>query len=201
MPSRFQKSNDLIEGMIIGGNLLFLAVVIGWDWPMWWVNINYEKGALTWFSSIQLWTIAIVSLHLALRHQARIWYAMAFGFFLFSFDERFQFHERLRDLFLKPHGIGTHLPGIHPGDFLLLVVAGVGLGLSKFLWKELEKKGRVFFAIGVSVALVSVLLDALDISINNETLRALQFTEEILETFAQMFFLLAFSSQVWREAK
>lgn len=178
---------------MLAWTLGFLAVVIGWDWPRYWVNINYERSALTWFSSIQLWTIALTCLWIAWRTSAtRIWWALAGAFFFFSVDERFQFHERVREYFFKPHGIGTQLPGLHAGDFLFVLAAPVGIWVASRLWRLLSRPARLRLAVGVVCAALAVVLDGFEWSTENEHLRRLQFWEEILETAAQTGFLMGF---------
>ncbi len=192
---------------IAGTNLGALLCFVLWDWPEWWVNVNFEASPLTWFSSVQLILIGLCCALNGLlarqeatgarlwREQGWAWLGLAAGFWFLSIDERFQIHERLREGFFKPRGIGTELPGIGPGDFMLLLYAAAGVAVCTRLWRYFQSRfARGALLAAILVALTSTVMDAIDFhSMAKETLRREQFVEEILETLAQMLLFVTFS--------
>jgi hypothetical protein len=183
------------------GNFVWVFLSVYLAWPEWWIYVNYEQSPLTWFSSVQLMLIGVVCGAIAhFQNRARdlwLWSGMGAAHFYFSLDERFQFHERMRDRFFKPHDIGTHIPGVGAGDFLFLIFAAAGLVVFYFLVRSMWKfRGpSLIFALGIVFALIAVISDAQPIQVNDlMAARTEQFWEEIFETLAQMSFLTSF---VW----
>ncbi len=202
----FSKIFCIIPAFVIAVNFLVIAVLVALGWPEWWKNINYELSELTWFSSLQLAFIGasafqnFVALKLTDPNSPSIlrrnlWLLLGMGFFFLSVDEAFQIHERLREGVFKPHNIGTNLPGIGPGDFLLVVYAIVGLFIAYHLFKLIRTTPIAlrWFVSAVLLSVVMVLVDAADPtgrSVIHQRIE--QFIEEIIETLAQMCFLISF---------
>jgi hypothetical protein len=191
-------------GAVVTTNLAFLALAIAADWPKWWVNINYEVSPLTWFSSVQLLAIGCVCFgNLALSRllaerleqaprRTQVWAALGAGMFFLALDERFQLHERLREGVLKPNGIGTDLPGIAPGDFVLVLYALAGIALCWLLYRWLGGAARAWLVAAILLGVVATSMDAADLHGESvELVRTEQFIEEILETLTQMSFFAA----------
>jgi hypothetical protein len=176
------------------------------DWPDWWTHINYEGGALTWFSSVQLVVLGLVSFAIYLLFGLPpassskvngfrvVWLVLTLAFAFLSVDERFQIHERFRDNVLIPREIGTQLPGIGPGDFLLIIYAFCGLGVFCLLLPILKKSSTAvrWFVFGLVLALISVFIDSLEFYHDDFwRFQGYQMAEEVSETFAQMSMLIA----------
>jgi hypothetical protein len=194
-------------------NILALLFLTFSHWPEWWRNINFEDSHLTWFSSVQLIMIGFASISCFFWSTILGTYnsfvdkylfgAMGCGFIFLSLDEKFMIHERLREKVFIPNEIGTEITGVGAGDFLHLVIAAVGLVVSYFIIKQIKasKLSLTFYCCAVGLALYSVITDATmpippaDAILTEAEIttgRLHQFTEEILETFAQAFFLMSF---------
>ena len=208
---RFFKSSRMMVPWLYGGTTaLFLCTISAWGWPHWWCMIIYERCPLTWYSSTQLvicgflllplWFIGtIVHTDTKIRQRNRFVLFLALAFFFLSIDETFQIHERLREGVFKPHGIGTHLPGIAPGDFLFLIYAAAGIAIAWLLRPilKLDRRATLFFVAGMSLAAVSVGIDITHCSVASRDLfdasAAWQVTEEICETASQSCMMIAFT--------
>jgi len=193
--------------VIVAVNIGFLSLVIAWDYPKWWININYERSPLTWFSSVQLlwlslcsaaiaWLVFLLAERLQHHHEQRfVWPSIACAFCYLALDERFQFHERLREGIFKPHQIGTHLPGIGPGDFMpvLYALAGLAIAARLLVYFRGDRSTQAWMIAALLIAAIATAMDTLDLAVSsNEAFRKEQFLEEIGETMAQACF-----SVVW----
>ncbi|MCO4754148.1 MAG: hypothetical protein KC478_06685 [Bacteriovoracaceae bacterium] len=196
-------------------NILALFTMVFSHWPEWWRNINFEDSVLTWYSSVQLILIGIAGCtcfiwpHLTQKRKLSITELMfpivGLGFIFLSLDERFQIHEKLREKVFIPNQIGTNISGVGEGDFTHILFAIVGLIFSYFLYKGLResKLSLSLFAGAILLSLTTVIMDTTTpIPADPMALSAIelhegrlhQFTEEILETIAQAFFLASFTS-------
>ena len=152
------------------------------------------------FLLLPLWFIGtIVHTDTKIRQRNRFVLFLALAFFFLSIDETFQIHERLREGVFKPHGIGTHLPGIAPGDFLFLIYAAAGIAIAWLLRPilKLDRRATLFFVAGVSLAALSVGIDITHCCVASrdffDTSAAWQVTEEICETSGQSCMMIAFT--------
>jgi hypothetical protein len=180
-------------------NIFWVLMSLILTWPNWWLYINYEKSPLTWFSSVQLFTIGLTALCLSIVETNLVgiwlWRALCGVFLFFSFDERFQIHEMLREKVFKPSGIGTELPGIGAGDFLFTVFAVIGVIFGFLLIRKLRpsRPVMILFVLAITISAVATMIDAQPIQVDDiPAARLEQFWEEILETLAQAFFLTSF---------
>ncbi|MBK26920.1 MAG: hypothetical protein CME70_23155 [Halobacteriovorax sp.] len=121
------------------------------------------------------------------------------GFIFLSLDEKFQIHEKLRENFFIPNEIGTNISGIGAGDFLHILIAIFGLAISRFIYIKIKKSklSIILFTSALTLAFISVITDATSPVVRDDSLlsqselmRSInhQFTEEILETTAVIFF-------------
>ncbi len=199
------KEAAVVYGLIFSLNFLFVVTMIALSWPLWWNNINLEHSPLTWFSSTQLVLVSCMALLIAvqLRRHARgqkkrdavLWVMYSLAFAVLALDERFSLHEKIRDRWLNPNGLAQEIPGIGPGEIVLLSVAVVGIAFFWFTKRIFEPRARYFFYVAIGVTLVALIIDAQGFEDQSlPTVRAMQFTEEILETIGEMFFLMAFTN-------
>ncbi|WP_114201311.1 chromate transporter [Janibacter anophelis] len=174
--------------------LLFVA-----RYPRWWTWIAQEQVPMTWFQSVTLVVAGVVSLaawwiarSTDVRPRAGL-LLLAVGFAALAFDERFAVHERVRDRVLAPRDV--RLPGltwIAPGDFLLLLVALVGLALLPVVIRSMgrERSPLLLLGLGVVLAVVSVGTDSVDPSTwTVEGERIQQSLEECVELWAGLAFV------------
>jgi hypothetical protein len=192
--------------LLLPAGLILYAQAVGRDYAgLFWGEYN----AVTWFASVQLLLVALVAYanheaagvlqRLGLGDPSRrrwVWLVFAAGFVFLSLDERFEFHEYLRDEVLRPRDLFV-VPFLRKSDVAMYGYLGVGLLLGWLLLDELRAR-RVslgLFAGGVVVAAASVLIDTLDKSLT----RQLPFPdfwtsafEEVGELWAQLLFGLSF---------
>ena len=174
--------------------LLFLA-----RYPRWWEWIAPEQTPMTWFQSVVLVVAAVISglaWHVSrlMGRSPRAGFAvLAVGFAALAFDERFAIHERVRDRYLAPRDVRLPLlTWIGPGDFLLLLVALVGLALIPLVWRCLgrDRSARVLLVVGVALSATAVGLDSIDPATwSVEAERLQQSLEECIEFWAGLSFL------------
>lgn len=96
-------------------------------WPRYWLWIALEETPFTFLKALLLYTTAGCAAVLALtsdlagrpRAERRGWWLVALGFLYLMADDRFAFHERIRDHVLAP--LGWRLPWGAPGDYVTLV--------------------------------------------------------------------------------
>jgi hypothetical protein len=176
-----------------------------------------EWNAITWFSSVQLLLVAALAYA---NHQVIgtirnlgvdsdggtrrwIWFLFAAGFVFLSLDERFGFHEYLRDDVFRPRDM-FNVPFLRDGDVSLYFYLAVGMVLGLFLLAELRRlrTALFLFGIGVGVAAASVVVDTLAKEITRTWIFSEFWTsafEEICEIWAQMFFAFSFMALLdWR---
>lgn len=176
-------------------------------WPRYWIWLAQEESPMTWLESVVLVLCAATCLLVAyvtrlssgtfpgprLRNPATAWALLALGFAGLAFDERFSVHERLRDGYLAPRGIRfPFLPWVAPGDFLLLLVAVVGLAMLPLVWRCFrgDRLAVVLMLSGIGLALVAVACDSIDPStwtVGQE--RVQQSLEEVVELGSGLAFL------------
>jgi hypothetical protein len=157
-----------------------------------------RQSALTWWSTAQLLAIALVSfgcLRLSRPAPERLlWLAVGCAFVFLAADERFQIHEAVRERLLRPHEIGTGVPGIGPGEIVLPVYALAGLVVAWRLFAVFDRGSGIWLAIGILAAGISVALDSHEMkNAGRNALRLEQFVEELFETAGQACFLAAWS--------
>ena len=129
---RFRDVPVLVRAFVLGtifvASLALLGFLLGVEWDL--VDLGRENNIPTWFSSVQLFTIAailsvIVIRDMDLRKLSTWTLAVVPGMFaLLSLDEVAMFHERL-GRWLKISGeVGT---GLRTGPWVLIFVPLVGL--------------------------------------------------------------------------
>jgi hypothetical protein len=198
--------NTLIVVFVLG----FTGICVAWNWPKWWVNISLEVCALAWLQSAFLLIIGIVLLQTAavrkkrdrdsitrrlsiLDSQVSDWICGA-GFVFLSLDERFQFHERLRDYYnyiLKGERI---VPWVERGNYALIAYGLAGLFFAFTIIKnDRHLKSIWCFVIGCGTALLAISMDAFTSpALPLAGFRLEQFIEELLEMTTMTLFLLFF---------
>ncbi|KRE35073.1 hypothetical protein ASG73_17180 [Janibacter sp. Soil728] len=189
-----------VAGVLVP-SLLFVA-----QYPQWWVWIAQEQVPMTWFQSVTLVVAGMVSLCAwfvcrTVRRVPRAGYALlALGFAALAFDERFAVHERIRDGVLAPRGISLPLlTWIAPGDFLLLLVAIVGLVLLPTVLRPIrsDRWALTPFVIGVTLSLLAVGTDSIDPSTwSLQGERVQQTLEECVELWAGLAYLAAVTNSL-----
>lgn len=189
-----------------------------------WAMFRSEGNFTAWWSSVQLVLIGILA---CVNYRARtffagqgvlppdrnawVWLLFAAGFFLFAIDERFNFHELLRDEVFRPLGLFVDSAYIIQGDVGLYLFLFIGLLFTPLLLPELGRRplSLLLFALALVLTVPVLVID----SLRDSTLRQWpnwRFWdypfEEVGEVWAQLLFLLAFLSLLhhwmglWRRA-
>lgn len=173
----------------------------GVRWPEYWLWIASEQTPMTWLQSVVLVlasaTSLLVAVVLGLRAADRAerlpWLVLAGGFAALAVDERFALHERVRDGVLAPRGIRVpFLPWVAPGDFLVMLLAVVGLAALPAVLRALapDPVARRTLLVGVGLSAVAVATDSIDPSTwSIAAERLLQSLEEVVELGAGLCFL------------
>jgi hypothetical protein len=197
-------------GAIVLANLAFPALLFLAGMPEPWNAFFGEASPINWFSSVQCAILAVLGLAVfgmtrlgraagsdAASH-AWPWLVLGLGFLFLSFDEQFQFHENARERVLKPNDWFTHVPGLLPGDVVLLAYVVAGFVLAVFLFAELKRYRRGLLLFGAALALIglSAMQDSLALRIFNiPAVRHTQIiAEETTEVWAQALFGLSLLS-------
>lgn len=199
----FAVAACLVNLAVPFGVVIYARLTDQYYWHLFWGEGNF----ITWFSSVQLLCVAAVAAgnHMVgrlarrldgfrLRHDG-IWLIFALGFVFLALDERFEIHETVRDQFLIPRGMFSHVPGVKPGDIGLYVYLVYGLVLTFFLVRELRRRSpalHLFIAAVVLIGATSI-VDSLPPELEHR----LSFFwtsafEETGELWAELLFLLSF---------
>jgi len=188
---------------ISGCPILFVAIFLIAAWPNWWEPVVYERSPMTWLQSVLLLLCSISAFLCAglckLEGNTRktlLWSGIGLFFLFLTLDERFMFHENLRDTFFAPRGI--RMPPFYwtsPGDFVPLLYAVLGLAglpLVFHLFKE-RRSCLILLLTAVLLGLVIIVTDSINTAHMSRQARTIeQFVEEIVETASMVMFLNAF---------
>jgi hypothetical protein len=192
---------------VVAANVLFPLVLFLAGLPEPWDIFYGEESPINWFSSVQcailgVWGLALFLLTRAGRSagfdpvpRAWPWLVASLGFIFLSFDERFEIHENTRELFLKPRGWFTEIPGFKSGDVVLPFYAVAGIFLTWLLVKDLKRHPRslVIFVSALALIVVTAVQDSLQLGIFRiPWVRHTQIVaEEVGEVWAQALFSVA----------
>ncbi len=219
-------SGEAVVGEYMRGLLLRLVIAVGlFDlcYPVavfayaqgigqpYWRFFTAEGNFTAWWSSLQLLLLALVS-WTTYRFRvvaaagdrtgvAWLWLMATAAFLLFAVDERFGFHEWLRDAIFRPLELFTGSAYVIDGDVGLYLFLSLGLATLPLWWRELDHPPAQWFLVAALV--LTTLVVVID-SLNTPTIQRLPFWrfwdypfEEVGEVWAQWLFLAAFVSQ-WR---
>lgn len=181
-------------GALVGVWALAPIMLAAARWPTWWAWIAPELTPMTWLQSTGLLLAAAAALLLAHtlqlfgldeRSDVVTWRLLAMGMAALAVDERFALHERLRDGVLAPSDVTVgFLPWVAPGDFLLLVIAVVGLALLPRFQRALDddRGARRALLLAVVLSAIAVGMDSINPSSWTVAAERLEQTvEEVIE--------------------
>jgi hypothetical protein len=117
-----------------------------------------ESSVVTWLSGMMLIFMAALSLTIAMRDQIHPWLLSTLFFILLALDERFMFHERLKEYIIFSLKIQSSTM------YNLPVVAGAlgGVAIVTLLWKHLSKSNRWLVATAAVLGGASVAIDLVE---------------------------------------
>jgi hypothetical protein len=164
---------------VVAANVLFPLTLFLVGLPEPWDAFYGEESPVNWFSSVQcailgMWGLAVFLITRVGRtagsdliSRAWPWLVVSLGFFFLSLDEQFEIHENTRELFLKPRGWFTEIPGFKSGDVVLPFYAVAGIVLTYLLVKDLKRNRRslVIFFCALALIFVTAVQDSLQLRI------------------------------------
>ena len=149
----------------IGVLCAFFILVVGIAWithaqfPVY--AIVGESSAGTWLSGMLLAFSAAASLILGMRQAEWQWYLITIFFLLLAADERFMFHEQLKEqLIFNDH---TRTRWFY--ELPVLAGAVIGMFIALMLWRRFLRLSRIFLLAAVVFGILSVSMDVLAVGI------------------------------------
>ncbi|GGD83367.1 hypothetical protein [Paenibacillus nasutitermitis] len=194
----FEARLHMMERWIIASafilSALFVVVLAAVKWPSYWIYLAAEQTPMTWLQSVIWFGCVLMALLCCMLTYARDgfkrrplnWLLLSAAFAFLMADERFAFHERVRDHYLKSTGI-KFLPWMEAGDFILLVYAIVALALAVYVIRlyRVRRLALVWLIISGALFALAVGMDTFDVSRMSKAAERLEQTlEEIVELFA-----------------
>jgi hypothetical protein len=172
-----------VAGFTVAGAVLFIALAAAWYWPTPELAFLSDNSPVSWLSSAQLWTIALLSLRLGADRSLPVltsaW--MALAMMLLACDEQFMLHEHWKygcyEWFdaCRNHHWMTEAP--------ILAVAIAGAATVAHLHCLLRDRGcRLWLWSSLTVASLAILVDLTGWPPNLARL------EEVLEVVAEALF-------------
>ncbi len=206
-PDVLDRAQAGILWAVVAVNLLFPLVLFIVGMPRPWDAFKGEQSPINWFSSVQCailggWGLAVFFITRLGRTagcdpvpRAWPWLVASLGFFFLSFDEQFEIHEKTRELFLKPRGWFTEIPGLKSGDVVLPLYAVAGVFLTYLLVRDLRRhrSSLLVFLTAMALIFVAAVQDSLELRIFRiPWVRHTQIVaEEAGEVWAQALFSVA----------
>ncbi|QQS05759.1 MAG: hypothetical protein IPK50_02460 [Fibrobacterota bacterium] len=121
--------------------------------------VSGEDSLGTWLSGAMLVACCAFSLHLWKMRGARPWSPLALFFGLLALDERFMFHESMKERIQV--GFGDMSPPNIVSEFPVIGGALLGIAVCCALWRKLPSKGRALLVSGAVLGAASVAMDVL----------------------------------------
>lgn len=145
--------------MALGGALAFMAVAAAWYWPTPEFAFLSDNSPVSWLSSAQLWTIALLALRLgtdrSLPVSASFWLGGAMV--VLACDEQFMFHEHWK------YGCHQWLPACSRrwvAEFPIIVVGVVGAATMVWLHRLLPNRlARGWLWASLAVGGLAIIVD------------------------------------------
>lgn len=191
---RFRRMERWLIGCGFAGSLLFAVLLAGLKWPSYWIYIASEQTPMTWLQSVIWFGCVLLSLLCCTMVYARkgfgrpalVWLLLAAAFGYLMADERFAFHERVRDKLLRPTGLRL-LPWMEAGDFILIIYAIIALLLAVHIFRlYMARRAALGWLIAAAALFaVAVGMDSFDVTrMTKSGERLEQSLEEVVELFA-----------------
>lgn len=123
------------------------------------VVLARENSAGTWMSGTLLTFMASLCLFISMKQRWHPWLLFAIFFMVLALDERFMFHEQIKERIIFSFQEVTLSRLVYE----LPVIIGACLGgfISVLLWRQMPSKSRILLAAAVVLGATSVMLDVL----------------------------------------
>lgn len=117
--------------------------------------ISGEASVGTWLSGVLLVICATLCLVFGMRRGWMPWYILTLFFLALAADERFMFHEGIKERII----FATKVRGSLMAELPVIIGALVGFGVMFMLWNRLHRTGRVLLVGAVVLGSASVVFD------------------------------------------
>ncbi|AJY74025.1 hypothetical protein [Paenibacillus beijingensis] len=192
--ARLRLTERLLIGSVFCIAVLFTLLLIAVKWPNYWIYVAAEQTPMTWLQSVLWFGCALLALICCtlvyaqggFRREGVVWLLLSAAYAFLMIDERFAFHERVRDNWLKQTGIKL-LPWEEAGDFIPLVYAFVALLFLVHIVRvfRARKAALVWFIAAAALFALAVGMDSFAVSnMSKGAERLEQSSEEIVELLA-----------------
>jgi len=139
--------------------VLFIALASNHYYPV--LIIAGESSVGTWLSGVLLVVSATVALIIGMRRGWFPWFLIAAFFFVLALDERFMFHERMKEYIIF-HVTHNFSRSRLINELPVISAAGVGGVVSFMLWRHLHGRSRVLLLCAAILGTASVAIDVLE---------------------------------------
>jgi hypothetical protein len=145
-----------------------------------------ESSVSTWASGMLLVMSATISLIFAMRRGWLPWSPLTLFFLVLALDERFMFHEDLKNRIIFHYSLDPSKQFIIAE---LPVIAGAiaGLFVAFVLWRRLSKRGKSLLVVAAFLGTVSVVMDVFALGV---------ILEDSFKVFAELFVVSALLMEV-----
>ncbi|HEY5745604.1 MAG TPA: hypothetical protein VIU12_05990 [Chryseolinea sp.] len=139
--------------------VLFVALASNHYYPV--LVIAGESSVGTWLSGVLLVVSATVALIIGLRRDWLPWFLISAFFFVLALDERFMFHERMKEYIIF-HFTHNFVRSRLTNELPVITAAVVGGLVSFMLWRHLHGKSRILLLCAAVLGTASVTIDVLE---------------------------------------
>ncbi|MDB5255874.1 MAG: hypothetical protein JWM14_569 [Chitinophagaceae bacterium] len=150
-----QYSKGLV--VLITFFLLVLACSFYFNRNFYQLAIAGESSAGTWLSGVLLVMSATLSMVIGMRTKVFPWFCMTAFFLVLALDERFMFHEQLKERLIFAFHPATHSHLIY--ELPVILASCIGGLISFLLWKEFTNANRILLYFAIGLGLISVVFD------------------------------------------
>lgn len=138
--------------------VLFVALASNHYYPV--LIIAGESSVGAWMSGVLLVVSATVALIIGVRRGGFPWFLISAFFFVLALDERFMFHERMKEYIIF-HFTHNFVRSRFINELPVITAAGVGAFVSFILWRHLHGKSRILLLCAAVLGIASVTFDVL----------------------------------------
>jgi hypothetical protein len=143
--------------LLVGLFMLFFAITFAWQPQNPVLILAGESSPGTWLSGVLLIMAAGTALIIGLRRGWLPWYIASVFFFILAADERFMFHERLKEKIIFSFASSEAPRWLYELPVVLGACAGIALTI--LLWRHLQPVSRILLALAAIAGSISVGFD------------------------------------------
>jgi hypothetical protein len=123
--------------------------------------LSGENSTGTWLSVFLLAGSCTATLIIGMQRTGFCWWVVSAFFFMLALDERFMFHERLKQYIVFSSADPASVP-FYLAEAGVLGGIIIGASMACLMWKHTLSKGRLFLVLGVAFGSLSAILDIAD---------------------------------------